>query len=86
MIPEKDRELGLIELGRGGQHNCFNGHYGAALLVAYFMDREHKLPPHVQEGLVRTCEHYIALHPDWFVPFENETSDPALIWSRCSNG
>lgn len=79
MVPEKYLELGLIGLGRGGQHNWFNGHYGAALLAAYFMDREHELPTHVQEGLVRTCEHYIEQHPDWFTPFENETTDPSLM-------
>ncbi|MGZ4163051.1 MAG: hypothetical protein ACXVDB_02820, partial [Tumebacillaceae bacterium] len=79
MVPTKYLELGLIALGRGGQLNWFNGHFGAALLAAYYMDRENELPAHVQEGLVRTCEHYIEMHPDWFAPFAEETADPALM-------
>lgn len=72
-------ELGLIALGRGGQTNWFNGHFGAALLAAYYMNQEQGLPAHVQEGLIRTCENYRASHADWFIPYENETADPELL-------
>jgi hypothetical protein len=72
-------ELGLTALARGGQHNWFDGHFGAALLAAYYMNKEHDLPDHVQGGLIRTCEHYRAQHPEWFVPVEGETADLALL-------
>lgn len=72
-------ELGLTAMSRAGSKGFFDGHYGAALLAAYYMQREHRLPEHVQEGLLRTCVAYQAERPEWFQPYTGEEADPALM-------
>jgi hypothetical protein len=80
MLDEKYLELGLTALGRTGEKpGWFGGHYGAAVLAAYYMDREYDLPEHVQAGLKRMADHFMIIHPDLFLPYENEQADPALM-------
>lgn len=69
-IDEKYIELGLIALARSGEKTVFTGHYGAALLAAYFMDQENELSDAVRAGLERNCNHYREKHAEFFVPFE----------------
>lgn len=79
-VGAKYLELGLVALGRSGETgDWFSGHYGAALLAAYYMDKEFDLPEHVQNGLIRTCENFISKLPHLFVPYEAEQADPELI-------
>lgn len=78
-IPESYLELGLTALAHSGYKTWFTGHYGAALLAAYFMDQENDLPEHVQAGLMANCNHLQAEHSDFFVPFQEEDPDPKLI-------
>ncbi|HEU4962344.1 MAG TPA: hypothetical protein VFV52_00570 [Bacilli bacterium] len=79
-VSEKYLELGLIGLGRTGEtKGWFSGHYGAAMLAVYYMDREFDLPEHVQAGLVRNCESYLERFPDLFKPFAAEEADRRLL-------
>jgi hypothetical protein len=73
-------QLGVVAMARAAKGGWFGGHYGAALLVGYFMSQEHELPQHVKDGIERTCESYRVLKPEWFAPLEtNEEADPALL-------
>lgn len=72
-------ELGVIGMARGGQLSWFNGHFGAALLAGYYMNREHQLPDHVKDGIERTCERYRHEHAEWFAPLEQEEANPMLL-------
>lgn len=80
-INEKYLELGLHALGRSDEIHpgWFGGHFGAALLAAYYMNKEYDLPDHVRIGLKRIADHFIARSPQLFVPYENETPDPTLL-------
>jgi hypothetical protein len=79
-ISETYLELGLIGLGRSGEKpGWFGGHYGAALLAGYYMNREYDLPEHVREGIVRTSENFISKRAEFFLPYDNEQPDPALM-------
>ncbi|ARU60733.1 hypothetical protein CBW65_06255 [Tumebacillus avium] len=80
MMNERYLELGLTALGRTGEEpGWFGGHYGAAVLAAYYMDREFDLPEHVRTGIQNMADHYIATYPQLFTPYENEQADPALL-------
>ncbi|GED27751.1 hypothetical protein BAG01nite_38530 [Brevibacillus agri] len=73
-------ELGVVGMARAAQAGWFGGHYGAALLAGYYMDREHELPEHVKAGIERTCEAFRRLQPEWFAPLgQEEQADPALL-------
>ncbi|WJQ82008.1 hypothetical protein [Brevibacillus brevis] len=73
-------ELGITGMARAAVAGWFDGHYGAALLAGYFMDREHDLPEHVKEGIERTCETFRKQKPEWFVPLDqDEQADPSLL-------
>lgn len=86
-------ELGVVGMARAAQAGWFDGHYGAALLAGYFMDREHELPEHVKDGIERTCEAFRREKPDWFLPLvKDEKADMctaffttfALMIAHCS--
>ncbi|KEO84280.1 hypothetical protein [Tumebacillus flagellatus] len=71
--------LGLTAISRAGRVNFFDGHVGAAMLAAFFIQRDQEVPEHVREGLSRICEGYQAEHPEWFELFPEEQADPALL-------
>ncbi|TCP52176.1 hypothetical protein EV586_11427 [Tumebacillus sp. BK434] len=86
MINERYLELGLTALGRTGEKpGWFGGHYGAAVLAAYYLDRDIDLPEHVRTGIQNMADHLIAASPELFVPYDGEQADPALL-ERILNG
>lgn len=73
-------ELGVTGMARAATAGWFGGHYGAALLAGYYMNREHDLPEHVKAGIERTCEAYRLQHPEWFLPLDpQEEADVSLM-------
>ncbi|MGG1660401.1 hypothetical protein [Brevibacillus sp. NRS-1366] len=73
-------ELGVVGMARAATAGWFGGHYGAALLAGYYMDREHDLPEHVKAGIERTCEAYRLQQPEWFLPLDpEEEADASLL-------
>ncbi|MBS7530506.1 hypothetical protein IC619_008385 [Hazenella sp. IB182353] len=51
MMDQSYLQKGLMALANASEQNVFTGHYGAAFIAAYFMDRENQLPDHVTESI-----------------------------------
>lgn len=71
-VPDNYIDLGLNALARSGEKGWFEGHFGAALLAAYYLDKENDLPDHVKSGLIQNCEHYIGKYPELFAPYSTD--------------
>ncbi|WP_308639358.1 hypothetical protein [Paenibacillus silvisoli] len=72
-------EQGIVGMARGGRLSWFSGHFGAALLAGYYMIKENELPPHVIQGIERSCNAYIARYEEWFAPLDDEQAEPELL-------
>ncbi|GED71564.1 hypothetical protein BRE01_52660 [Brevibacillus reuszeri] len=79
-------ELGVVAMTRAAAAGWFGGHYGAALLAGYYMNREHDLPEHVKAGIERTCEAYRAQQPVWFFPLDQEEAADTSLLERVIAG
>lgn len=78
-IPANYIELGLYALARSGEKGWFDGHFGAALLSAFYLNEENSLPDHVKNGLIRNCEYYLERYPLLFTPFAAEEADQRYV-------
>jgi hypothetical protein len=79
LLPKEYLEKGITALSRAGEKGWFSGHYGAAVMAAYYISREKIFVGELQEQLVNRVNDMINLVPEFFVPYPIEAADPEQI-------
>ncbi len=70
MIDDYYLEAGLITLSRVGEHHWNGGHFGAAVIAAYYFSHEQQLGQAAGAALARQLDRMIAGHNDLFLPHD----------------
>ena len=70
-------EAGLLALSRVGDRHWNTGHYGAAVIAAYYFAHEQGLDEAASMALARQLDRLIARHDDLFLPAGLDRDDDA---------
>ncbi len=79
MLEERYLHAGITGLSRAGDQDPNNGHFGAAVIAAYYFCAENQLSQVVQQQIAKQLDQMIAKYSDLFVPFTKENSQLELI-------
>ena len=83
MIADRYLEAGLLALSRVRERHWNAGHFGAAVIAAYYFAREQRLDSAAASALVRQLDRLIQKHEDLFLPHgldgANQSVDAAPV-------
>jgi hypothetical protein len=79
LLEKEYLEKGITALSRAGEQGWFSGHYGAAVMAAYYISRERIFVGELHDQLVNRVNDMMNLVPDFFQPYPLESPEPQQI-------